>query len=256
MDPNQTPEEVIPIVIVSKGRYGNVTTLDLLPPGKARLIVPKFDYAKYKEAHPDVEVIATPPQVKGIVATRQWIIEQFPSVFMLDDDVYAVCRMWEDVSPNAKIFDPWLIYEIIQSTAAMARDMGAKVFGFSSYRDPLNYISQKPISMSGYLNASFCGLLEGHDLYYNLDMPEAEDYWLTLLCIYKHRFLVKDNRFSFFTKANFQGEGGMASERTEEKLMQSTLQLRRYFGEAVNLKSPTGSKLKINQGERSLSFPF
>jgi hypothetical protein len=256
MTPAELPEEIVPIVVVSKGRYGNVSTLDLLPKGTAKLVVPKFEQAKYHEAHPDVEVLATPATVKGIVATRQWVIEQFESVFMLDDDVYAVCRMFEDISTKVKITDPLTVYEIIQSSAAVARDLGAKVFGFSSYRDPVNYLSQNPIRMSAYLNASFCGFLKDHNLYYNLDIPEAEDYWISLLCVFKHRYLYQDTRYSFFTKANFVGEGGMASDRTQDKMIESTVQLKKYFGDVVNLKRPSNSKKSVNVGERSIAWPF
>ena len=44
--------------------------------------------------------------------------------------------------------------------------------------------------------------------------------------------------------------------RTIAMMKDNTLKLRKLFGEAVNMKTVTPNKLKVHQGERSISIPF
>lgn len=55
------------------------------------LCVPENQVEQYKE-HNDCEIL-THPKIKGLALKRQWILEKFGSVFMIDDDITKVERV-------------------------------------------------------------------------------------------------------------------------------------------------------------------
>ena len=75
----------ITIVCPSKGRCNKVKTISLIP--SLVLIVPSSEEEDYKKFNPNTKVVATPPEVRGITKTRQWILDNYEEVFMIDDDV-------------------------------------------------------------------------------------------------------------------------------------------------------------------------
>lgn len=244
----------IRVVCPSKGRSGNVKTLKLIP--DLVLVVPHDEAEDYRANHPDTEVVATPEYVKGITPTRQWILDEFGECFMIDDDVSNMKRNFVVDSDKSHVTDPAMVRDIIETTTGIARQIGAKVFSFSKVRNPLEYDVFAPIVHTGYMNASFCGFLEGHGLRYDLSMVEGEDHYISCLTVFKHRYCLIDNRYSFITDGNFKSIGGCNGYRTRKDMLKNTMYLRQKFGEAVTLKSATKSKKSVNLGERTLRFPY
>lgn len=50
------------------------------------LCVAQSEEAAYKEFNPDCEIVVHPDSVKGLPAKRNWIVQHFGEMFMLDDD--------------------------------------------------------------------------------------------------------------------------------------------------------------------------
>ena len=247
----------IKIICPSKGRSNNVRTLRLIP--NLTLVVPEGEVEAYRANYPDVEVLGTPKHVRGITPTRQWILETFKDtdVFMIDDDVTHVRRNFAFGKDDpTTIEDVEVIEEIINQTAFITKEIGAKVFSFSKIRNPLEYNAFEPIVHTGYMNASFCGFIKGHGLEYDLNLTEGEDHYMSCLCIYKHRYCLIDNRYSFVTDGNFTAIGGCNDYRTRESMIKNTLYLRKKFGDVIVYKEPTKLKQNVNIGERSLKFPY
>lgn len=244
----------IKVVCPSKGRHDNVRTIKFFP--NLTLIVPHNEVELYKENYPYLEVIGTPPHIKGITPTRQWILEQYEEVFMIDDDVVSVRKNFAFGNQDASLSVPEDIEAILINAIKIARGIGAKVFSFSKIRNPLEYNSFSPLEHTGYMNASFCGFLKGHNLAYDLSMSEGEDHYISCLNVYKNRFGFIDNRYSFVTDGNFTAKGGCNDYRTRNSMIDNTYYLRKKFGNVINLKGGTALKKKVNYGERSLKFPY
>lgn len=244
------------IVCPSKGRADHVLTKDYIV--NLTIIVPYKEVDEYKKCNPELEVIGTPPDIKGIAATRQWILEQWDDVFMIDDDICDFRRNFTLTNKNeeAQITDPYLIESIIKRDWFIAQQIGAKTFGYPSYRQPMQYKCQKPFVHTGYLNNSHVGFIKDHGLEYDLGYGEAEDYYISCLAIYQHRYTFIDTMYSFFTKDNFLARGGCNDIRTIEMMKENTLKLRKAFGSVVKIKIPTSVKSKVHEGERTISFPF
>ncbi len=244
------------IICPSKGRAHNVRTLSLIP--SLELVVPFGEGEAYKKNYPDTVVYETPKHIKGITPTRQWILDEFKdhNIFMIDDDVVSVRKNYHFGEGEMTISCQETIYEIIRESFSICQEIGSRIFSFSKIRNPLEYNSFSPIVHTGYMNASFCGFVKDHGLSYDLSMSEGEDHYISCLAVYKYRYSMIDNRYSFVTDGNFTALGGCNDYRTRESMIKNTLYLRKLFGEAILYKEPTALKVNVNIGERSLKFPY
>jgi hypothetical protein len=246
--------QIVRIVTPSKGRASNVITKKLIE--DLILVVPEKEVEEYEKHNPECTVIAEPDHVRGITASRQFILEQFDNVFMIDDDITSVRMNWIEEGEEYLVTDPDEVRDIIQRAADMAQDINAKMFGFVNLRQPLHYVSHTPYGFTGYLNASYTGYLKGHNLAYDVSYSEGEDHYMSCLNVYKNRYMYIDQRYSFISIGNFSAEGGCNLDRTKEDMLLTTLKLRKTFGNAITIKKPTSGKGKIREGERTCKFPF
>ena len=86
------------IVIPTRGRHHEQITWDGLPPHfqqKTKLVVRADEAHKYDKKY---QLLILPPDVEGIAATRDWIIDTYPDskVCMLDDDMRFFTRRNDD----------------------------------------------------------------------------------------------------------------------------------------------------------------
>jgi hypothetical protein len=242
------------IICPSKGRAENVMTSKLI--NNMLILVPHGEGELYREHNPDHEIMETPEGLKGITRTKQFMMDNFDEWFSIDDDIEKIRKNYEDDEENAWITDPDYAYDIIMRCRDMAQQMGAKMYGFYYKRQPVHYQSHNPFWFTGYMNSSHFGILKGHNLYYNLDMDEGEDHWLSLLNAYSNRYFLMDTRYSFITKDNFSAQGGCNDYRTSASMKKNTMILRKTFGQAVTLKTPNTGKTKLREYERTVSVPF
>tara|TARA_Y100000004_G_C8940660_1_gene424020 strand:+ start:492 stop:1247 length:756 start_codon:yes stop_codon:yes gene_type:complete len=249
-------DELVKVVSPSMGRAGKTKTQNII--ANVAFVVPENEAEDYKKNLPDNEVIACPNSIKGIVATRQWMLEKWSNIFMADDDIFVIRRQFEETQKSeTNVTDPSFAWELIQNLASITKQMGGYHFGFSNAREPVQFESGKPIVHTKYINNSFMGFLEGHGLEYDLSFDEAEDYYICCMNMYKNRFSVIDQRYVFKTYQNFTSDGGCSLYRTQESMVKNTERLKALFGTDI-IKDKVMSKLKksINKGERTLIFPF
>jgi hypothetical protein len=244
----------IKIVCLSKGRHACISTKQVVDIDY--IVCPLNEVEKYKEYNPKIEIIAQPKEVDNIVKARQFVLDNFENVFMIDDDVKFVTRFFNTADEVAKVEGKQAVKDIIIQVAMMAEEMGAKMYGFTCQRQPLAYHPQNPFRLTGYLNASHCGFLKDHNLKYDLRYLEGEDHFISLYNIFVNRFMLIDNRYGFVTEANFGKNGGCSDYRTTQGMQETTLMLREAFGEAIALKGVSQLKQNVREGERTLNMPF
>lgn len=242
------------IVCCSKGRHSAMSTKHVVDIDA--IIVPANEVELYQEYNKGIEIIAQPPEVNNIVKARQFVLDNWSQVFMIDDDVQFVTKFFTNPDEHHKVDGKKHVKEIIMQDAYLAQEMGAKMFGFTTQRHPLAYHPQSPFNLTGYLNASHCGFLEGHNLKYDLRIPEGEDHFISLYNIFVNRYMLIDNRYGFMTAQNFKSNGGCSIDRNTEVMQDTTLLLRELFGEAIALKGVSQLKKNVREGERSLNLPF
>ncbi len=242
----------IDIIIPSHKRAGRIPTLNAI--SNAKLCVPEAQKEEYASKHPNTEIIAHPDSVKGLTAKRQWIYENYPNVFMIDDDIKNFTRLYIEKGEDAKVH-PDDAYEIVQWAGNVAKLMGCYLFGFNKNPSPAQYIEHKPIKRTGYVGGTI-GMLEGSKLYYDTDMQVVEDYQICALNAYYHRHCFIDTRFSVVGTETFGNVGGCASYRTKEIEKIDTLKLRKKYGEIIDLKKDTALASRKHEYMRTLKIPF
>lgn len=240
----------IDIVIPSMGRANRVLTKKAISHGI--LCVPESQEAAYREYNPEMEIETHPDSVKGLTAKRQWIIEHHKNVFMIDDDIKKISRLYE-IAPS--YLDKEEAYDLIQYIGNCAHLAGCYLFGISKEKTPLGYKDQKPIKLSGIINGSV-GILDGGKLYYNKKCVLSEDYWMSAYNAYVNRKCWIDTRFAEISATAFESKGGCAFYRTEEAEKQDTLYLRQLFGEAILIKKNSSFGKAKSPYQRTLKIPF
>jgi hypothetical protein len=189
----------------------------------------------------------------GLARKRDWIIKHFGSVFMLDDDIDHLVRLYVEKG-ESPVVGADTAREIVMATAQAARDAGAYLFGFSTSPTPVSFNSLNPIALSGYVTGCAHGVLAGSKLWYNPDIICNEDYWISLLNAYYHRFIFKDTRFYWSQKDTFVNRGGLSEFRNIDAEEQDFLLLKRVFGDVVELRK-SGKSMK-HPFQKSLHLPF
>jgi hypothetical protein len=243
----------IPLIIPSRGRPASVLTKI----SGAKLFVPEAEADSYRLHNPDVEILTHAP-TRNLAHKRQTILDRWPSVFMLDDDIAFVSRLYLLNNSTEPHLTPDEAHELIQATAVSARRAGCFLFGFSNYPNKIHYAGHKPIRFNKYINASAFGILSGSRLFFTERTTAAESYWLNLLNCYYHRRSYQDSRFCFAQEegSTFFRPGGQTANRTLETEKADTLFLRRTFGDAIQLRKTRGYAAVSHPYQRIIKFPF
>lgn len=197
--------------------------------------------------------IITHKNLKNLAEIRQFIYEKFGDVFMVDDDLIAVQRLYctknQDLMPKE-------IEQIIQETYYRAKDLNAFLFGFNNDPNPTHYNQHKPFMFTGYINGCAIGLRKSGKLYFTKETTAAESHWINLLNAYYHRYNFIDKRFIFRQKndSTFKLEGGQTGKRTLKSEMEDTLFLKKMFGDSVNIKKAKNKTLQLHEYQRELNI--
>lgn len=244
---------MIPIVIPSAGRFDEVHVKHAC--SGVILCVPECELSVYREYNSECEVIAHPDSIDTLSKKRNWIIQKFGSVFMMDDDVKAITRLYE-INPRFSKCTPDDAYRVIQSTADAAKQAGAYLFGFNQSPQTLHFNPFAPIQLKGFVNGCAIGILQGGGLYFNESIVGKNDFFITLLNAYKNRYCWKDNRYG--TIQSFANNvGGLSKKRTKQTEREDALILRKLFGEAVQRKKTDNKSARLkSEYSLTIKLPF
>jgi len=236
--------EAVKVVIPSHKRADRVVTLGAV--SNAILCVEDSQKEMYSQSNPGVEIVTHPDSIIGLARKRDWIIKHFGDVFMLDDDIEDLRRVYVEKGEQAKV-PPDVAYDIIQVTANACRDAGFHLFGFSTAPTPLHYDSLSPIRLSGYFTGCAHGVLKGSKLWYNPEIICNEDYWISCLNAFHHRGGYKDLRFYWSQKDTFVNRGGLAEFRNVDSEEKDFKLLQRVFGRDV---------IDMRKNKKGMKHPF
>jgi len=245
----------IRVIIPSAGRADCITTAI----AGAALYVPESEAAAYRHHNPGLEVVTHPDRAhRNLAEKRQDIYTRWPAVFMVDDDIEYISRLYLPGNTRKTHLEPEEARELIQVTAENAAAAGAYLFGFNATPNAKHYYPHKPIELTAYINACAFGLLPSERLYFTPRTTAAESHWLNLLNAYMHRRAWVDMRFHFAQLPNstFFRPGGQTAKRTMATERADTVFLRRMFGQAVRVKRTRGDAKKIHPYQRTIANPL
>ncbi len=251
--------EIVKVVIPSHKRPDRVLATKAI--SNASICIPESQLEEYTKYNKGVEIITHPDSVIGIAQKRQWMYDKLKNLFMVDDDVINILRLYPEPAIKDKdcILTPDEAYSVVQRTAETAKQMGAFLFALFPTPVRMRYDSLHPFRVTGGVCCGW-GLLEGSKLHFPKE-PEGmmvEDGYVSLLNAYYHRYMFQDCRFAVQKVGMGKKTGGCSDFRTVELEKQGTLFLKQRFGDAVSFKNPNAKfqRKMHHQWERTINIPF
>jgi hypothetical protein len=243
------------IISPTHGRAGNLPVLQLLP--DIPLCVAVSQEAKYRAAHPGVELVIHPDEVVGIGAKRQWIYEKFGDVFMLDDDVARCHDLTRGAREKMQVLDPQRVRDLIYRLFDQAEQMGAYLVGFNFFAHPGAFRPQRPFQLTGSAAGRAFGVREGGDIWFPKHKHIfTDDLYISALNAHKHRFCLLDQRYCFLAPGTWAREGGMNHLRTWETMQENNRLMDEAFGDAVVKKQGTKLAGLTHEAQIAIKVPW
>ena len=224
------------IFIPSSNRPKKQTTFDNLPPELQRrtmLVIPMEQFAAY-ERYP---CILTPPSIRGIGATRQWICDEYGGrILMLDDDlVFATRRV--DEPTKFRDSTPSEILALVENIG-LTLDVGYH-HGAVAAREGANYCVDPFTYNTRCLRALFynADILRAFKIKFT-DMEVMEDFHVSLSLLERgfpsvvHNYMVQNQNGSDLP-------GGCSVYRTQEIQARSAARLKELHPNFVKIVSRT-----------------
>ena len=163
------------IAIPCKGRAGKVLTAKIIKSGI--IYVPESEVSEYNCFYKNV--VGIPDSVKGITATRNWILKNNNcNIFFIDDDL-LYCGYIGRTNEKYKvkrITDEQLIISEIEKLFEICLQMSSKICGFFTVGNNLTNYSYNPYLFNGVCLGSCMGIINDGEYYFNEEFKVKEDY--------------------------------------------------------------------------------
>lgn len=229
------------ILSPSYRRAGSVTTQEYLP--ACTYVVAANERKAYEKA--GHSVIACPTKVQGNVSrVRNWILDRFDPVLILDDDIRRFGR-WNE-QQNCKLNSDEAM-EFIEHAFLLAKQLKARMWGMNLLPDKGAYREYTPFAMRSVILGPVQGFV-GMDLRYDELLPLKEDYDLSIQVLNKYRRTLRFNMMHYVC-AQHTNEGGCATYRTMDRERKQFLELQKKWGsDIVRIDSQGG---QVNQSKKT-----
>ena len=202
------------VAIPSKGRAGKVRSQAIIP--SASVFVPKLEAAAYRKAGAN-NVVEVPDLVRGITATRNWILKHAKTrrVVMIDDDVRAqgftrlhARHAIHEALPEAtwlgefaKLFD-------------LTEQLRFRIWGIRTDGALRSCYPYFPFRFRSYVTASCMGIVNDGRVAFDEDYPVKEDYELCARCITEDGGVLSA-QYLHWHNDHWHDPGGCRDYRTE-----------------------------------------
>jgi hypothetical protein len=201
------------IAIPSKGRAGRTKSDKVLPTGV--MYVPESEAHQYEQFNKTV--VAVPSSVRGITATRNWILKNTNErrVVFVDDDVKVQgwVKMLEQKSQHTKLNESQWV-DICLRLFDCCQSLGWKVWGIATQSAPRSVYPYKPILFRSYVTASFMGMINDGSMYFDESFPVKEDYEICLRHIKEYGGILT-SRHVYWENAHWDEGSGCGAYRTQ-----------------------------------------
>jgi hypothetical protein len=204
------------IAVPSKGRAGKIRTPDVLP--SSVLYVPEQEVESYTRCHQKSKVVGVPHDVKGITATRNWILSNCGEdhVVMIDDDVrthgYWLMRS-ESCKQITLTEEQWIV--AFQQLFAMCYGLDFKIWGVATDGAPRSNYPFKPFMFYSYVTASCMGIINDGEFMFDERYTVKEDYEICLRHI-RQKGGILAARYIYWQNEHWETKGGCRDYRTQE----------------------------------------
>jgi hypothetical protein len=194
------------IAIPSKSRAGLITSNEVFK--SAVIYVPENEvnqYSIYKN-----KIVGIPINVKGITATRNWILKNNNcNIFFLDDDFeYGGYVERTDEKYKVKRIKEECVYiREIEKLFEVCEQSNSKIFGLFTVGNNLTNYAYNPFLFNGVCLGSCMGIINDGSYYFDETFEVKEDYELTLRHFTERGITVRSN-IIFMQHEHTQLRGG------------------------------------------------
>lgn len=221
------------------------------------ICVSESERGVYSEMNPDCEIVCHPDSVKGLPAKRNWMVQHFGELFMLDDDVFEFQPQYYDSETSChNITNPDIVRKIIERLYTISKMLNVHLFGFSKSQRPLFYDPAKPYVMDERVTGCSYGVIKSKNTFWPKDLVLKEDFWISGYVKYTERMVLIDKRYAFKQKDTFVNPGGLAEFRNTDREKEAMIYIKRHFGNCVKIKQENGTLKNKQQVNITMSFPF
>jgi len=204
------------IAVPSKGRAGLTTTNKILP-NLSTFFIPESEYHQYKGIVKNIECV--PKEVRGITATRNWILENSNEqwVVFLDDDAKNVGyrKLEERKTKKIEIRDEGFWSEEFLKYFDLTEQLGYKIWGTRTESSPRGTYPYKPFLTRSYVTASCMGIVNDGEYLFDPDFKVKEDYEICLRHI-RDKGGILAVRYLHWENEHWTTDGGCKDYRTIE----------------------------------------
>mgnify|MGYP001166930932 FL=1 len=235
------------VVILSRGRWDTITSHDLFP--YADLVVPTSEKEKYK--HTGNKIVTIPDKIEGLGGVRNWVLENYDEecIIMVDDDIKQLALV--SGVQHKMINDVEYIKQVLENTYICAKDIGAKLFGFSQTIDLRKYKPYKPFSLNSWVGG-VVGVIGRKYKFINNKLKVDIDFYLQNVLI--DRIVFVDLRYSFI-QHRYKNKGGNSLYRTEEQVKKELEVLKNKWGKYFNYSlTKTTEKTSVNVKRKQILY--
>lgn len=203
------------IAIPSKGRSELTTSDKVLK--NAVFYVPENEHKEYSNNIKN-KIIQVPLKVKGITATRNYILKQNHNedVLFIDDDVRE-CGYFKETERVSLLNDKYseLWENVFKKMFDVCKGYNFKIYGVEVGGSKFANHPLNPISFKSIINASCMGIVNDGSYYFDENFEVKEDYDI-MLRHYKDKGGVLKFRNVYWRTYHWENKGGCVDYRTDE----------------------------------------
>jgi len=233
------------IAIPSKGRPTKVRTKIILP--SASVFVPVSEVRDYTGAGV-TNVVGVPDKVRGITATRNWILNNTKDrrVVMVDDDVKAqgYFKLDSHHAKQKRMNEQEWIGESIR-LFELTEQSGYRIWGVATDGALRSVYPWKPLLFRSYVTASFMGIVNDGRTRFDERFKVKEDYELNLRCIKQDGGVIAA-RYIFWSNSHWVDDGGCAEYRTQMEELRAIRLLAEMYPGMIRRITRGGSHYSID----------
>jgi hypothetical protein len=181
----------------------------------ATVFVPALEAQAYRDAGA-TNVVEVPDSVRGITATRNWILDNAndPWVVFLDDDVKSAGwrQMLATRAASIPITEQDFLAEAVK-LFEVCEAVGYRVWGSATESSAQSVHPYRPFVWRGYVTASCMGIIN-RGLRFDERFKVKEDYEICLRCLKEDGGIV-GARYWFWENDHWGADGGCKDYRTQ-----------------------------------------
>lgn len=230
------------VCIPSKGRAGLMTSHKIFK--SAYIYVPESEVYMYSMYD---RVVGVPSDIKGITATRNWILKSTDEdVFFIDDDFMygGYIQRSDEKYKVVKVKDEEVYLGEIKKLFEVCYQMDSKICGFFSVGNNLTNYSYSPFLFNGVCLGSCMGVVNDGSYYFDESFKVKEDYELSLRHI-KDRGLSVRSNILFLQHEHTQLSGGCRDSSRIEKEKEAIKRLIKMYPGCVKEAKHRGTSFAI-----------